>query len=436
MACRPAPTRTAEKRSERAGGAMTVQAILRVRNIALGVIVAVLATWFFVSTHSAHRQHFSAVFADASDVVPRNDVRINDVIVGKVTSVSLRGLHARVSFSLAPDIRLPAATRAELRQVSLLGEEFVALVPSGSGRLAPGATIPIDRTRRATDFEDLVAAGGELTANLSSAQLNQLVGGLTNAFGGDPAKLGQLIDATAAVSKTFNDSTPQLEATIDRVQQMAADMAPHGPALGASIDHLAAGAAALDANRKSLAGFTSGLSQFSQRMADLLTGNEARLTAGLPQLKQVLGEVQGSLGDLQTWIQHFYGLNAAWACIGDGSFINESFLLLPEAAHIDYGTGHCNPELGNRSSNKQGQPAVTGVPSPRFQTVDGAGIGNGSGTGTGSDTTAPSAADGYQGAVAQGGSGGPGSAGAGSAAGSSGGDGLAGMFRSISGSGQ
>jgi hypothetical protein len=206
-------------------------------------------------------------------------------------------------------------------------------------------------------------------------------------------------------------------------------MAPHGAELGASIDQLAAGAAALDANRRSLAGFTSGLAEFSQRMADLLTGNEQRLTAGLPQLKQVLGEVQASEGDLQTWMQHFYGLNASWACIGDGSFLNETFLLLPEAARIDYGTGHCNPELGNRSANKAGQPAVTGVPSPRFRTVDGAGIDNGSGTGTGAGSAAPDAAAGYQAAQASG-------SGSGRAAGEPGGDGMAAMFQTISGGGR
>jgi phospholipid/cholesterol/gamma-HCH transport system substrate-binding protein len=337
---------------------MSLATARRLRNVAVLTIVAVVAVWVWRDHRPPPRNHYTAMFADASEVVARNDVRLNDVIVGKVTSVTLDGLRAKVAFSVDRDVHLPAGTRAELRQVSLLGEQYVALVPSGTGELADGATIPLSRTRRATDFEQLVGAGGELAANIAVSQVNQLTRGFANAFGDDPSKLGRLLDASAATAKAFNDHTPDLLATIDRVEQLSAALAPHSHALAKSIDDLAAGVKALDANRTDLAAFTTGLAAFSDRMAELLTKNETRFTNGIPQMKQVFGELVDSTADIDTWLENFYGLNAAWSCIGDGNFLNETFFLMPALANIDYGPGHCDPEKGNRSRTMQHQLVV------------------------------------------------------------------------------
>lgn len=348
---------------------MTSTAIVRrARTIALLVIASMVVGWFVFVRSGPGRHHYAAVFTDASEVVKRNDVRLNDVIVGKVTGVALDGLHAKVDFNVDKDVALPAGTRAELRQVSLLGEQYLALIPEGEGRLRDGTTIPMTRTRRATDFEQLVGTAGELAANVAVGQVNQLVHGFTRAFGDDPNRLGRLLDATAAVSKTFNDHTPELQATIDRVEQMSAQLAPHSQEMAGAIDQLAAGMKALDDHRGDLGALTTNLARFSDRMAELLTNNEARLEKGLPAMRQVFGEIQGSLADATRFIDNLYGLDASWSCIGDGNFLNETFLLFPSAAYIDYGPGGCDPEKGQRSRNKQGQLVVEGVPGQQIDT--------------------------------------------------------------------
>lgn len=339
---------------------MSIETARRVRTIAVLLIVTLVALWVWQSRRGPARDRYAAIFTDASEVVPRNDVRLNDVIVGEVTSVTLDGLHAKVAFAVDRDVSLPAGTRAELRQVSLLGEQYLALIPEGDGgrELAAGSTIPLERTRRATDFEELVGAGGELAANIAVSQVNKLTAGFARAFGDDPAKLGRLLDASAATAKAFNDHTPELMATIDRVEEMTAELAPHSHEFAAAIDDLAAGMRALDANREGLVSFTTSLATFSDRMAELLSANEARFTAGLPHLRQVFGELVDSTHDINLWLENFYGLNAAWSCIGDGNFLNETFFLLPAVANLDYGPGKCDPEVGNRGRTRQHQTVV------------------------------------------------------------------------------
>jgi phospholipid/cholesterol/gamma-HCH transport system substrate-binding protein len=337
---------------------MSLSTARRVRTALVLAVVTVVAAWVWQSRQGPPRHHYAAVFTDASEVVAKNDVRLNDVIVGKVTSVTLDGLRARVEFSVDEDVKLPAGTRAELRQVSLLGEQYLALIPDGTGELADGTTIPLARTRRATDFEELVGAGGELAANIAVSQVNTLTAGFARAFGDDPDKLGRLLHASAATARAFNDHTPDLLATIDRVNEMSAQLAPHSHELARAVDDLAAGMKALEANRGDLARFTTGLASFSDRMAELLSENEARFTEGIPHLKQVFGELVDSTNDINVWLDNFYGLNAAWSCIGDGNFLNETFFLLPAAAQLNYGPGRCDPEAGQRSRTKQHQLVI------------------------------------------------------------------------------
>ena len=90
-------------------------------------------------------------FPDVLDLVPRSTVKVNDVSVGQVSDISLRGNHAVVSLEMRNDIKLPADAVAEIRQTSLLGEKFVSLSPpSGStkpvGTLHNGDTVSLGGT--------------------------------------------------------------------------------------------------------------------------------------------------------------------------------------------------------------------------------------------------------------------------------------------------
>ena len=136
-----------------------------VQRIRLGLLVAVLAAAgvLVVRAWPEPGTAYAAIAEDASGVVPRNDVRLNDIVVGQVTGVDLDGLHARIGFTIEDDVELPAATKVEIRQTSLLGEFFLAVVPEGDGRLEPGTTIPLERTRRAAELETIVSQAGALS---------------------------------------------------------------------------------------------------------------------------------------------------------------------------------------------------------------------------------------------------------------------------------
>ena len=290
--------------------------------------------------------------------MPGNDVRINDVSVGQVRSIGLEGLDAKVTFSVDPDVTLGTATRAEIRQASLLGDRYIALTPGDGARLAEGDTLPRENTARAGDVEGLLAAGAGFAAPLSADDVNQVLWAFDRTYGGDPEKLGRLIDAAAQASATFRSMGDELAATIDQVDAMTAAMAPHTEELAASLQRFADGFDALAAHSGGITAFVAELDSFSTQASDLLARNRDALAGFGGNLTQVLGEVHGSLAAVDEALLGLYDFNAAWACIGDGNFLNQTFLLLPEVATVDYGPGHCDPEVGQRSRTEDGQVVI------------------------------------------------------------------------------
>jgi phospholipid/cholesterol/gamma-HCH transport system substrate-binding protein len=91
-------------------------------------------------------------FDDILNVVPRSPVMVDDVTVGEVTDVERVGWHARIKVRVRDDVELPDNAVADIRQVSLLGEKYVALEPPPGkqpvGRLSDGDAIPLSATGR------------------------------------------------------------------------------------------------------------------------------------------------------------------------------------------------------------------------------------------------------------------------------------------------
>src|SRR5436309_9772957 len=240
---------------------MSVTTFKRILGAVLAVVV--LGGGFMVFRPKDAGHHYSAEVADASELVRNNSVRVRDVQVGKVTSIAVDRLHAKIGFTVAKDVRLPAQTNAVLRQTSMLGEMFVDLEPRGDGQLRDGATIPLSRTRRAAQLEQVVQLGGQLVNQVTADNFNRMITTFDDAWGGHPGRLTRLFDAMAGASAALNSNRDAMAATIDRVEQMAAALAPHTAELAESVQRFADGMRAVAAHREDLSTFTEGLKHLS-----------------------------------------------------------------------------------------------------------------------------------------------------------------------------
>src|SRR5436305_8153956 len=244
----------------------------------------------------------------------------------------------------------------------MLGERFLDLEPQGDGQLKDGTTIPLSRTRRAAQLEQVVELGGQLVNQVTAENFNRMIDTFDEAWGGHPETLRHLFDAMAGASSALNANRDALGATIDRVEQVAATLAPHTTELAQSVNNFAAGLKALDAHRDQLGNFTTSLKHLSDSASDLLVNHEAKLAASGKQAKDILDQIVANLGDFEKGLYALPDFNLGWQCTVQGNWIQEQQPVYPEVTRIDTGGGHCNPDQGPRGRQEQGQVQVTGTP--------------------------------------------------------------------------
>ena len=121
---------------------------------------------------------YKASFAEIGGLKEGNEVRVAGVAVGNVRGIELEGDHVDVTFKLDKGTELGKDTGAAIKVRTLLGAEFLALTPAGTGELEKGATIPLTRTvppyNVVEAFSDLSTTTDELDVDQVSEALEAL----------------------------------------------------------------------------------------------------------------------------------------------------------------------------------------------------------------------------------------------------------------------
>jgi phospholipid/cholesterol/gamma-HCH transport system substrate-binding protein len=145
---------------------------------------------------------YHAQFADAGGLKTGDDVRIAGVKVGKVSSVKLVGSMVRVGLQVDSGMHVGDTTRADIKIKTLLGEKYVALSPSGAGKLR--GDIPPSRTSTPLDVTEAFIGLGERAGEIDTAQL------------------AKAFDTLAA---TFKDTPPYVHASLQGLQRLSTSIA-------------------------------------------------------------------------------------------------------------------------------------------------------------------------------------------------------------------
>lgn len=152
---------------------------------------------------------YYADFTDASNLATGNDVRLAGVKIGQVDSIELHGTVVQVGFRIK-GVSLGRNTTAAIKIKTLLGEMYIALSSNGSGSLAPGAVIPLSRT--STPFN-------VPTAFIGLAQHIQAI------------NTGELAKAFNTLATTFQNTPPQVKASLVGLERLSATIASRDAAV-------------------------------------------------------------------------------------------------------------------------------------------------------------------------------------------------------------
>ena len=255
----------------------------------------------------------SAVFPDVSDLVAGAPVQYANITVGSVQSIALRGDRARVQLLIDRDAGVPADVTAELRQTTILGEHYVALVApqARSAPLRDGAIIA--HTVFVPGIQQLVQSGAEVFGAVNAAQLAQIVDNGAQGFGGQSASLKQLLNDFDTILAGYASRSSEITSVIDNLNQFNGVLAPNAQQDAQAVSNLAKTSSVL-------ADQSAKFEQLLQSLDDLAVQGHSILSTGLTQsedqikaLAAVASQLAQHQRDLATVIEELPAHNTALA---------------------------------------------------------------------------------------------------------------------------
>lgn len=242
----------------------------------------------------------TAEFDDVADLPVQGAVKIADVQVGEVTDIELGDdLRARVGMRLDEGVTLPADVDARLRKTSLLGENFVELVPDddSGGRFPDGGVI--SDTEVVADFEDVVDLGSEVVAAVAADRLARAVEAGATGVGGRGQTLGALLDDLEQVVTAYDARSEDLLATIDGFEGFLADVGPEAGLQGEALEELTRFAEAVSEQDDRLLDALADVRDLSRTGEDVLATHRDSLDATLRDFADVTRALAERRDDLE-----------------------------------------------------------------------------------------------------------------------------------------
>ncbi len=250
----------------------------------------------------------TARFRDVLDLVPQSLVKIDDVSVGKVTKVDLKGYVAEVTLRLPDDVKLPDNARAQIRQTSLLGEKFVSLAPPeapSDDRLSDGDVIGLDRTGRNPELEEVFSALALLLNGGGVGQLKTIVSELNNAFEGREDEVRSVLSQLRSFTGQLDERKADIVAAIENTNRLAVAARKQTGVIEAALDDVPGALRSLDRQRNDLVKLLKALNRLSDVGVRVIRASKESTINTLRDLGPVLDNLAAAGQNLPKSFQVF-----------------------------------------------------------------------------------------------------------------------------------
>ncbi len=259
-------------------------------------------------------------FRDVLDLVPQSGVRVDEVPVGKVSDVRLDGWTAEVDLTLNRDVKLPDNARATIRQTSLLGEKFVSLEApdeGASGRLGDGDTIPLSRTGRNPEVEEVLSAASLLLNGSGLEKTQTIVRELNRALDGNEDEVKRLLRNAGDLAAQLDDNKERILTTLEKVDRLARRTQDQKTAITSALEEVPEALRVVDGQRDALVELLDGLNELSEVGTRVIRASKEDVIADLKALQPTLTNLGTAADDLVTSFQALLTFPFTDALVGD-----------------------------------------------------------------------------------------------------------------------
>ncbi len=242
-------------------------------------------------------------FLDVLDLVPQSGVRVADVPVGRVEGIELgEDWTAVVTIAVNGDVDLPANSVAAIQQSSLLGEKFVELAPPGNeepqGTLDDGALIPLERTNRNVEVEELLGAMSLVLNGGGLAQLQTIHRELGDALEGRESELKDTLDELDTFIGGLDEQRAEIQRALDSADALAATLAERTATIENALDAIGPGLDVINEQRDLLVDMLDSLARLGDVGTRIIEASAENTVEDLRLLQPILSQLAAAGPDL------------------------------------------------------------------------------------------------------------------------------------------
>jgi phospholipid/cholesterol/gamma-HCH transport system substrate-binding protein len=239
---------------------------------------------------------------NAVNLVPNAEVKVDDITVGSVRHIRFAGWHAELEVGLERSVVLPANAVARIGQKSLLGAEYLELAPpseaAAAGRLRGGDVIPLARSGRYPETEELLASLSVVLNGGGLEQVKTITHELDRALAGRESELRQTLGELDRFVSAVDGQRAEIVRSLDALDRLGGTLATQRDELDRALRGLPEGLATLERQRTDLVRMLEALSGFSTVATRVVASSRDDLVANVGALRPVLRELADAGRDL------------------------------------------------------------------------------------------------------------------------------------------
>lgn len=260
----------------------------------IGVIGIAIVVALMVSAFKANQlpiigagDIYKADFSEVGGLKSGSEVRVAGVSVGNVEDIKLEGSHATVTFKLDKGTDLGEQTAAEIKVRTLLGANYLGLLPNGAGRLAKGSVIPDSRTKEPYDIVDAFSELSVTTDQVDLKQVSDALNALSDISAQTPEEFRGAIKGVSDLSANLAARDAQINTLLTNLRRVSAVLNAQGPNLVKLFKDSAVLFDAISDRRRTVHRLLVSTQDISDALVDFIDDSKADIKPVLSQLQKV-----------------------------------------------------------------------------------------------------------------------------------------------------
>ena len=240
-------------------------------------------------------------FRDVLGLAEHASVKVDGVTVGEVVGIDRAAWHAEVEVVVDGDVTLPEDATARIQQTSLLGEKFVSFGgrwSAGEPRLTDGDRVPLGRTSRGSEVEEVLAATSLLLNGGGLDNLRTITAELNTALNSEEVDTRRFLRELRTFVTTVDSQRDTILATLENVDRLTRQLNRGRRTVDRALRTIGPALDTLADQREPLVDMLQQLDRFGRVSTAVVRETGADLVADLRALEPVLAALRTSRHDL------------------------------------------------------------------------------------------------------------------------------------------